>query len=105
MTTVIEHIEGHYETQSTSYGQAYVWYPEGVVVECDCGETLILTASESVCRCGTDHEALVRETTAFGNAQHETVHPWDHEYREWREKQDEYLRSERLYQQEWSAID
>jgi len=49
MTTVIDHVEGHYETQSISYGKAYVWCPECVVVECDCGQTLILTASGSVC--------------------------------------------------------
>jgi hypothetical protein len=72
------------------------------VVECDCGKTLILTASESVCWCGTDHVALVRETTAFGQPSDEALHPWDREYREWR---DDYLRSERLYQQELRAID
>jgi hypothetical protein len=105
MTTVIDHVEGHYETQRMSYGKAYVWCPECVVVECDCGETLILTVSESVCRCGTDHEALVRETTAFGQPQDEATHPWDREYREWRERQDEHLRSEMLYQQELRAID
>jgi hypothetical protein len=105
MTTVIDHVEGHYETQSMSYGKAYVWCPECVVVECDCGETLILTASESVCWCGTDHEALVRETSAFGHSSDEAPHPWDREYREWRERQNEYLRSERLYQQELRAID
>jgi hypothetical protein len=105
MTTVIDHVEGHYETQRISYGKAYVWCPECVMVECDCGETLILTVSETVCWCGTDHEALVRETTAFGQPQAEALHPWDREYREWRERQDEYLRSERLYQQELRAID
>jgi hypothetical protein len=105
MTTVIEHIEGHYETQSMPYGQAYVWRPECVVIECDCGETRIMTASDSVCRCGTDHEALVREAGTFGRPSEEARHPWDREYREWRERQDEYLRSEKLYQQELSAID
>src|SRR5215217_5807920 len=77
MTTVIDHVEGHYETKSMSYGRAYIWCPECVVVECDCGEILILTASESVCWCGTDHEALVRETTAFGRPSGEAPHPWD----------------------------
>jgi hypothetical protein len=105
MTMVIDHVEGHYETQSMPYGKAYVWCPECFVVECDCGRTLILTASESVCRCGTDHEAVVRGSTAFGTLQHQTRHPWDREYQEWRERQDVYLRSEKLYQQEWSAID
>jgi len=105
MTTVIEHIEGHYERRTMPYGQAYVWCPEYVVVECDCGETLIMTTSDSVCRCGTDHEALVRETAAFGRPSEEASHPWEQEYREWRERQDEYLRSEKHYQQELGAID
>ena len=105
MTTVIEHIEGHYETQSMSYGQAYVWCPECVVVECDCGETLILTASESVCRCGADHETLVRANLAVGHHLAATLHPWDQEFREWREKLHEYVRSEENYQRELAAID
>jgi hypothetical protein len=102
MTTVIEHSEGHYEARSMSYGRAYVWCPECVVVECDCGETVVLTASASVCWCGIDHEPLVEETMASGNLQHATTHPWDEEYREW---QDEFLRSEKPYQQELRAID
>ena len=105
MTTVIERIEGHYETQNSSYGQAYVWYPECVVVECNCGKTLTLSASESACRCGTDHEALVRERLAAGQALDETLHPWDQEFKEWREKLHEYVRSEELYQRELAAID
>jgi hypothetical protein len=105
MTTVIDHVEGHYETNSMSYGQAFVWCPECVVVECECGETVIVTASESMCRCGIDHEVLVRETMAFGSQQYETLHPWEREYREWLERQEEYLRSEEIYQQEWNDID
>jgi hypothetical protein len=105
MTTVIEHARGHYETRSMPYGKAYVWCPERVLVECECGETPILTASESVCQCGADHESLVAENTAFGNPQHETLHPWEQEYREWRERLAAYLRSEEPYQQEWDSID
>ena len=105
MTAVIEHVEGHYETQVVSYGQAYIWCPECVVVTCDCGEMVILTASESVCRCGTDHGALFRETTASRDLRHGTTHPWDLEYREWRERRDEYLRSEVPYRQELGDID
>jgi hypothetical protein len=105
MSTMIDHVEGHYETQSISYGQAYIWCPECVVVECDCGETVILTALETVCRCGIDHEVLVREIMDFGSQRYETLHPWDQEYREWLKRQDEYLRSEELYQQELSDID
>ena len=105
MTTVIDRIEGHYETENMSYGQAYVWCPERVVVECDCGKTSILAASESVCRCGTDYEALVRERLAAREPSDETLHPWDQEFQEWRGKLHEYVRSEELYQRELSAID
>ncbi len=105
MTAVIEHVEGHYETHTMSYGQAYIWCPECVVVECDCGEMVILTASEPAWLCGTDHEALVREITASHNPRKEELHPWDREYREWLERQDEFLRSEKPYQQELGAID
>jgi hypothetical protein len=39
--------------------------PECVVVKCDCGEgPVLLTASETGCRCGTDHAAFVREELA-----------------------------------------
>jgi hypothetical protein len=72
MTAVIGHVEGHYEPHILSYGQAYIWCPECVVVGCDCGEMVILTASESVCRCGVDHEALVRETTVSRGPRHGT---------------------------------
>ncbi len=44
MKTVIDCIEGHYEVQKTSYGEAYVWCPEHAVVECECGERPVLTA-------------------------------------------------------------
>ena len=87
MTKVIERTGGHYEVQKTSYGEAYVWCPACVVVECECGERLVLRASEAVCRCGADHSVLVREERASDGG----THPWDEEYREWRKERDEYL--------------
>ena len=102
MAAVIEHVEGHYETHIMPYGQAYVWCPECVVVGCDCGEMLTLTTSECVCGCGADHAALVREITASHDPRRGALHPWDREYREW---QDEFLRSEKPYQQGMGPID
>jgi hypothetical protein len=101
MTTMIERTEGHYEVQRSSYGEAYVWCPECVVVECDCGERPVLSASGTVCGCGTDHAALVREVLASRGA----PHPWDAEYHEWRKKQDEHLVSEETYWLELSSLD
>ena len=99
MTAVIGRAEGHYERQSMSYGQAYVWRAECVVVECDCGERLLLGACKSVCSCGTDHGALMRKVLASRRA----PHPW--EDRAWREWQDEYIRSESDYWLEWTVIE
>jgi len=101
MTTVIECTEGHYEVQETSYGEAYVWCHGHIKVMCDCGERTALSASETVCGCGTDHAALVREVLSSQRASH----PWDAEYDEWRRKKDEYLLSEEPYQVELSRLD
>jgi hypothetical protein len=105
MTTMIECAEGHYEVQQTSYGEAYVWCPGCVVVECDCGQRLTLGAAETVCSCGADHETLVREELAFRRSSDEILHPWDDEYLEWRKKQDEYLRTEYNDWLEWRVIE
>ena len=101
MTTMIERTEGHYEVQKSTYGEAYVWCSECVVEECDCGERPALSASGTVCGCGTDHAALVRGVLASQRA----PHPWDAEYHEWRKKQDEYLVSEETYWLELSSLD
>jgi hypothetical protein len=105
MTTVIECSEGHYEVRETSYGKDYVWCTECVVVECDCGERPVLSASETVCGCGADHAALIREVLTFRQASGRIPHPWDAEYDEWRKKQDEYLVSEETYRSELCSLD
>ena len=104
MTTVIKCIEGHYEVEETSYGQSYVWRPQHVVVECDCGERLVLSASETVCSCGVDHAAMVREELASRKMSEEAPHPWEVEYQEWRGK-NAYRLSEENYQLELNAAD
>jgi hypothetical protein len=101
MTSVIECTEGHYEVRETSYGEVYVWCPACAVVQCDCGERPVLRHSEAVCRCGTDHAALVQKVLASQR----TSCPWDAEYDKWRKKQDEYLLSEETYQLELSRLD
>jgi hypothetical protein len=105
MTTMIEFTEGHYEVQRTSYGEAYIWCPECVVVQCDCGKRRVLSASETVCSCGADHAALVREELASRGGSDGASHPWEAEYQEWRRKQDEFLISEDTYSLELSRLD
>jgi hypothetical protein len=105
MTTMIECTEGHYEVQKSSFGEAYVWCPACVVVGCDCGERAVLSASETVCSCGTDHAALVREELASQGVSDGASHPWEAEYQEWRKKLGEHLLSEGTYQLELSRLD
>jgi hypothetical protein len=58
-------------------GRVYPWRPESIVVECDCGERPTLTASATTCdRCGTDHEAVIREGLDGEWLGDEAVHPW-----------------------------
>jgi hypothetical protein len=84
-----------------SYSKAYVWSPECIVVECDCEEKLVLTASEAVYRCGTDHTSLVCEERVSD----EKMHPWDEEYRERQKERDEYLRAVHQNWLEWRVIE
>ncbi len=105
MTRMIEHTAGHYEVQETPYGEAYAWCPACVVVECDCGEKLALSDSETVCRCGANHAILVEEELVPPPPSDGASHLWDAEYREWREEQDEYLRAEHYDWMEWRVIE
>ena len=82
--TVVERTEGCYQVQEVEFGKVYRWEPGSVVVECDCGERLTLTRSESKCEeCGTDHADAVLEMFADRRLEDETMHPWryagDHE--------------------------
>ena len=62
MVKVIECVKAHYEIQDVEMGKVYRWCPESVVIECDCGERLPLTASRTACGgCGADHAATAEE--------------------------------------------
>lgn len=105
MTTVIERTQGQYEVQETAYGEAYVWCPECVVIECDCGERPVLSASLSTCGCGAEHANLVREELAFRRSSDEASHPWEDEYRVWLTEQEESWHSESHYWMEWRFME
>ena len=105
MTTVMERTKGHYEVHETSYGEAYVWCPEGIMVECDCGERPVLSASLSTCGCGTDHASVVRQVLASRRSSEDISHSLEDEYREWRKRQEEFLHSESHYWLEWRDIE
>ena len=62
MAKVIECARARYEVEEVEYGKVYIWRPESLVVECECGEETVLTRSETACEeCGAEHTGIVRE--------------------------------------------
>ena len=74
---VIERLDGCYEAQKMPFGTLYRWRADCVVIECECGERLTLTGSMTICGCGADHEATIREVLAGKRrSEDEALHPW-----------------------------
>jgi ribosomal protein L37E len=74
---VIERVEARYEVQDVEMGKVYKWRPERIVLECRCGHRLSLNASKTSCaECGTDYEQAVKEASADGHQNDQTLHPW-----------------------------
>ena len=78
MVAIVEQTEGHYDVQEVEFGRVYRWCLQCVIVDCDCGERLSLTASSTaVCRrCGADHTATVRAELAPKRLGDEVLRPW-----------------------------
>lgn len=74
--TVIGRAEGRYETEEVEFGKVYRWCPECVVIQCACGERLVLTSSTTSCKCGVDHGAVVREELSARRSGSRNLHPW-----------------------------
>jgi hypothetical protein len=82
MTRIIEDIEAHYETNEVPFGRSYVWHPEHILFECDCGEqfTLFASSATSTCRCGADHGAGIHDIQKReGRLPDRIIHPWLHD--------------------------
>src|SRR5215210_1907937 len=89
MTKILERIEGHYEVDEGPFSRAYVWHPEHITVECDCGERFTLTATSTTgtCQCGTDLGAIVHDIQEQeARLLDKSIHPWHHDTQE-QEKQ------------------
>jgi hypothetical protein len=67
MAKVIERARARYEVEDVEYGKVYRWKPESLLVECECGEMVTLTHSETTCeKCGAEHAAIVGEALHAG---------------------------------------
>ncbi len=102
MTTVIGHTKGHYEVHELPYAKDFDWCPECVILECDCGRTTSLTASETTCECGTDHTSLVQEELEARTVGDDRQ-PLEDECEKW--GKEKYLRSEDNDWKELKALD
>jgi hypothetical protein len=78
MAKVIECLKARYDVQEVQLGTVYRWRPQGVLIECECGETVALTVSEATCEaCGAEHTWLVRTDEAKRLPEEdEVLHPW-----------------------------
>jgi len=84
---IIEHTEGHYETQNVELGRVYRRCPESVMFECKCcgkRSTHIRSAligSLITCECGKDHTARIREELVFQVLdEDEDLYPWRYQH-------------------------
>jgi hypothetical protein len=74
---VVECVGVRYEAQDVEMGKVYICRPAIVTVECDCGETPILSSSRTTCfECQADHTYLIREVLATPMEEDEGDHPW-----------------------------
>jgi hypothetical protein len=64
---IVERLAGHYEAQDVQFGKVFVWRPESVVAECECGKSAtyerpeIVSGSVSACECGEDQTSRIRQ--------------------------------------------
>jgi hypothetical protein len=74
---VIERLDAGYEVQEVKFGKAYKWQPERIVLECECGQRLSLTASSTSCiECSRDHVLAVQKASTDRHQSDQTLHPW-----------------------------
>ncbi len=107
---IIEYLEAHYELQEVPFGRSYTWCPEGIVVECDCGEKLTLKMSALtgvgvVCACGVDLATDIQEMLQGNQPEVRgqrleddeiTQHPWRHDTEA---RAEQHLRDEATYEE------
>lgn len=91
MAKVVEREHAHYDVQEVEFGKVYQWRPNSILIECECGEMVTLTASKLLCEeCGAEHTKIVREDLIDRRLRgDEEVHPW--RYSEDREDDDSVL--------------
>jgi hypothetical protein len=95
MARIDKAIAAHYETHEVPFGRIYKWHPEYIIIECDCGQKLLITGTSNIptCpQCSADYGSLVHDIRhREERLRDEEVHPWN--YNE-RSRADQHLRDE-----------
>jgi hypothetical protein len=82
---IIERVEARYEVREVPFGKVYEWHPAYVVLECDCGKQLILTATSTTtaCPCGARLGGFVYNLREREDRLPDRLtHPWFYDARE-----------------------
>ena len=94
---IIERVEAPYDVRGVPFGKVYEWHPAYVVLECDCGEQLILTATSTTtaCSCGARLGGFVHDMQEHEDHLPEWLtHPWFHDAEA---RADQRMRDEAAY--------
>ena len=94
---IIERVEARYEAREIPFGKVYEWHPAYVVLECDCGGHLILTATSTTtaCSCGARLGGFVHDMQEHEDHLPEWLtHPWFHDAEA---RADQRMRDEAAY--------
>jgi hypothetical protein len=98
VTRIIEDIAAHYETHEFPFGRSYEWHPEHIIVECDCGQKLLITGTSNIptCpQCGVDYGYLVHDIRhREERLRDEDKHPWHHDAQD---QAEQHLKDEAAY--------
>jgi hypothetical protein len=85
MVQILQRVQAHYENREVPFGKVYEWHPASVDLECDCGEKVTLTATNttSTCSgCGADLDTFVSEIREReGRLPDNLTHPWFYDAR------------------------
>jgi hypothetical protein len=86
MMQILERVQAHYESREMPFGKVYEWHPASVVLECNCGETVTLSATTTTTtcsRCGADLGTFVHDIREYkGRLPDKLTHPWFYDARE-----------------------
>jgi hypothetical protein len=83
---IIECVQAHYEAREVPFGKVYEWHPACVTLECECGEKLTLSATNTITtcgRCGAELATFVHDIREReGSLPDRLTHPWFHDAKE-----------------------